>query len=70
MKKVFALAVIAASFTACNNAAETTDVKIDSAVAAITDTVSAKIDSAAAKIDSTVKAATDTMAAKVDSLKK
>jgi hypothetical protein len=70
MKKFFAILAIAGAMTACNNAAEKTEAKSDSATAAAVDTISAKADSAKAKIDSTAKAAVDTIKAKADSAAK
>ncbi|MCG7855727.1 hypothetical protein [Flavihumibacter sp.] len=72
MKKVFAVLAIAAAFTACNDAAETTEVTItdSSAINATLDSAAATVNSASAAIDSTVSAAVDTINAKVDSLKK
>ncbi|MBC7511395.1 MAG: hypothetical protein H7320_22005 [Ferruginibacter sp.] len=64
MKKVLFVLVIAASFTACNNASETpASTSIDSAKKADSmksatsamDTAAKKIDSAAVKIDSAAK---------------
>ena len=68
MKKFFAIAIIAASFAACNGSGEkkeTTDTaaKVDSAINAVVDTATAKMDSA-------VTAVVDSAKVAVDSLKK
>ena len=55
MKKLLFVFAIATSFVACNNAAETTEAKVDSTVSGAVETVTATVDSASAKIDSTVK---------------
>lgn len=73
MKKFFAILAIAGAMTACNNSANQTETKTDSAATKAVDTatatVKATVDSAAKKIDSTAKAAVDTIKAKVDSVK-
>ena len=58
MKKIFALFIIAASFAACNNEAETADSVEDSVKNAIDSTGDARVDS--------VKQATDSIEQKVD----
>lgn len=67
MKKLLLILAVA-GFVACNNASESTEAKVDSAVntvenaaAAATDSVKAVADSAAAKIDSTAKAVVDSI---------
>jgi hypothetical protein len=68
MKKVFAILAVAATFAACNNAAEKTEAAVDSTVAVVDSTVSAvadsasnAVDAAAVKVDSTVKAVVDSI---------
>ncbi|MBK6936936.1 MAG: hypothetical protein IPH18_08645 [Chitinophagaceae bacterium] len=62
MKKFFAIAVIAASFVACNNSGEKTETK-DTTVAPVVDTtVPAVVDTTVpAVVDTTVKAVVDTV---------
>ena len=61
MKKLFAMLAIAGAMTACNNAAQTTEAKVDSTVAVVDSTATAVVDSAKIAIDSTVKAAVDSL---------
>ena len=63
MKKLLLVLAVSAAFVACNNAAESSESKVDSAV-------TATVDSAKSVIDSTANAAKDTIKAKADSLKK
>lgn len=65
MKKLLFVAVIAATFTACNSGAST-EVKTDS-TAVVADSTAVVADSAAVKADSTAVVADST---KVDSTKK
>ena len=66
MKKFFAIAIIAASFAACNGSGEKketadTAAKVDSAVNAIVDSATTKIDSAASAIVDSAKVAVDSL---------
>ena len=70
MKKLMLVLAVSAAFVACNNAAETSETKVDSAVAAVDSAVTATVDSAKSAIDSTAGAAIDSVKAKADSLKK
>jgi hypothetical protein len=61
MKKLFAIALVAVAFVACNSAETKKETpNADSTIAAKIDTAAAKIDTAAKKLDSTVKAVVDT----------
>ena len=56
MKKFFAIAVIAASFVACNNSGDKTETKDTTAVkvdtpAVVVDTPAVKVDTPAVKVD-------------------
>ena len=69
MKKLFAIALIAVSFAACNSAETKTEEAVTDSAAAIVDsaasaaaaTVDSTASAAAAKVDSTAKAVTDTL---------
>ncbi|MBK7097351.1 MAG: hypothetical protein IPH58_02000 [Sphingobacteriales bacterium] len=53
MKKLFAIAILAVAFVACNNEAKTEETPAtDTAVTATVDTAAAIVDTAAAKVDS------------------
>jgi PBP1b-binding outer membrane lipoprotein LpoB len=70
MKKLFAIALIAVSFAACNSAetkteeaAEATADSLNTQVEAIADSAKATIDSAAATVDSAAAATVDSVKA-------
>jgi hypothetical protein len=62
MKKFFAIAIIAASLTACGGETKTEETTVDTTAAAALDTAAAALDTAAAALD--------TAAAKVDTAAK
>jgi cell shape-determining protein MreC len=67
MKKLFAIALIAVSFAACNSGetstegAEATADSLNAQVEAVADSAQATIDSAAATVDSAAAAAVDSL---------
>jgi hypothetical protein len=64
MKKLFAIALIAVSFAACNSGESSTEATADSLsaqVEAVADSAQATIDSAVATVDSAAAAAVDSV---------
>jgi hypothetical protein len=70
MKKLLMVLAIGATVASCNNGANTTEEKADSAVSTLDSSVNATVDSAKASLDSTANAVVDSAKAKVDTLKK
>lgn len=70
MKKLFAIALIAVSFAACNSAETKTEENVEATTDSLTNQVEATADSANATIDSAAAKVDSTAAATVDSLKK
>lgn len=70
MKKFFAIAMIAASLTACGGGeTKTEETPVDSAAAAVVDSAAAVVDTAAKVVDSAA-AVVDSAAKKVEEVKK
>lgn len=70
MKKLFAIALIAVSFAACNSAETSTEEAAEATADSITSAVDSTADAAKESIDSTAAVADSTAEAAVDSLKK